>query len=75
MFPWNTVVTTQVAFGLVPEVLDPVDMIVLLGKVLSMIDPVMLKFRNIKFIIGFIAISIDHAVRLHVFTDKADQRL
>ncbi len=44
MLPRNTIVATQVALGLVPEILDPVDMIVPLGKVLSVIDPVMLKF-------------------------------
>lgn len=70
---WNAVVATQMAFRLAPEVLDSVDVVVALGKVLSVIDPVVLKFRNIKLIIGFVAIGIDNAIGLHVLSDKANQ--
>ncbi len=42
----NTVVAAQVALGLVLEILNPVDVIVTLRKLLAMIDPVMPEFRN-----------------------------
>jgi hypothetical protein len=72
---WNAVVAAQMTFRLAPEILNPVDMVMALGKMLAVIDPEMLKFRNIKLIIGLVAISVDHAVRLHVLPDEANQGL
>jgi hypothetical protein len=75
MFSGNAVVAAQMAFCLVPKILDPIDVIMTFGKALSVINPVMLKFGNIKLIIGFIPIGIDDTIGLHMLPDEADQRL
>ncbi len=40
----NAIVAAQMAFCLAPEILDPIDVIVALGKVLTVVDAVMVKF-------------------------------
>ncbi len=75
MFSGNAVVAAQMAFCLAPKILDPIDVIMAFGKALSVINPMMLKFGNIKLIIGFIAVSIDDTIGLHMLPDEANQRL
>ena len=47
MFFGNTVKFTQVALGLVPEVLDSIDVVFPIGKQLGMIDPQMAEGRAV----------------------------
>jgi len=51
MLSGNTVKSTHVTLGLVPEVLDPVDMIPLVDKLFRVIDPVMFELGYIQDII------------------------
>ncbi|OYR08449.1 hypothetical protein CEV33_3214 [Brucella grignonensis] len=46
--PWNAVVSPQDLFGLVPEILDAIYMVLLVGKQLRMVDPTVIKFGNIR---------------------------
>ena len=48
----NAVVLAQVALGLVPEVLDAVDVVGIGGKALAMIDPMMAEARDIEIVVG-----------------------
>jgi len=41
---WYAVITTHMPLCLVPEILNPVDVIFLFGKFLGMIDPNMVEF-------------------------------
>ena len=58
---WDAVVASQVSFGLVPEVLDPVDMVRAIGELLlAMMDAAVLFIANIyPSIIGLEPIGID----------------
>jgi hypothetical protein len=40
------------ALGLVPEILDPVDVILLVGNEFRVVNPEVMKFADIKGIIG-----------------------
>ena len=57
---WDTVEAAHMALGLIPEVFDAIDMVCLaFDEAFGMIDPVMMKFRNIKHIVTVIAIKVD----------------
>ena len=60
---WDPVEFTQLALRLVPEILDPVDVILLLGKELRVIDPKVFEIRHIQRIVSLPAVSINDAVR------------
>lgn len=69
--PGDAVEPSQMALGLVPEVLNPIDMVVPVGKTLRMIDANMMKIRNIQGIVARKPISVDDAVREnHPFHDR-----
>ena len=72
---WNAVIPAQMPFGLVPEVLDPVDMVPFLDKFLRVIDPVMPELGDIENIVGAEAISIDDAVGFDALTNNPGQCL
>ena len=59
----NAVEFTQMAFGLTPEVLNPVDVVLPVCKTGTVIDAQVVKLANIQYIVGTVAISIDHTVR------------
>ena len=59
----NTVEFAHVALGLVPEILNPVDVIFLVGKELGMVDPKVVEIRYIQHIVSAPAIRINNAVR------------
>ena len=48
----DAVVATQVALGLVPEVLDPVDVIALVGEQLGVVDPHVMELGDVEHING-----------------------
>lgn len=72
-FLGNAVEVTHMPLRLVPEILDPVDMVAVLCKQLGMIDPKMLESRGIENIIGLPAVRIDNAVRHHIALDDRVQ--
>ena len=44
----NAVKSAQISLGLIPEILNTVNMILLAGKQLTMIDPAVLKVRHVE---------------------------
>ena len=56
----DAVVAAQVALGLVPEVLDAVDVVALGGdEALLVVDPNMLEFRDVQDIVRAVAVGED----------------
>ena len=66
----NTVKLTQMAFCLVPKVLNSVNVILPLSKMCVVIDTEVAKFTHIKYIIAFVAVGINNAVRLHLLANN-----
>lgn len=60
------------AFGLVPEVFDAVNMVAPIRKQLAMIDPKLMEIGDVEHIIATIAISVDDAVWLDFTGDYGD---
>ena len=48
---WDPAEFTHMALRLVPEILDPVDVIPLLGKELGVVDPEVFKVRHIQHVV------------------------
>lgn len=48
---WDPVVATHMPLGLVPEVLDAIDMVVRISEEFRVIDPVMMKLRDVQHVI------------------------
>ena len=53
----NAVEFTQMAFGLIPEVLNPVNVVLPVCKTGAVIDTQVVKPANIQYIVGTMAIS------------------
>jgi len=66
----NAVTGSEVAFGLVPEVLDPVDMVSPGCEFFLVVDAVMMEFRDIENVAGSKAIAKDDAVGFDPLTDN-----
>jgi hypothetical protein len=62
MFLGNTVEFPHVALGLVPEILDPVDMVPGVCEELRMIDPVVFEGTDIQRIVALPTVRVDDAV-------------
>jgi len=57
----DAVVLAQMPLGLVPEVLDAVDVVaVAIGVVLLMVDAAMSEARDVEIVVGEVAVGIDH---------------
>ena len=69
----NAVEFTQMAFGLTPEVLNPVNVVLPVCKTGAAIDAQVVKLANIQYIVGTVAISIDHTVRPYLLPDNRQQ--
>jgi len=52
----NTIEFTHMALGLVPEILDAIDMVVAVCKEFGMVDPEMVEVRDIQPVVAFPAI-------------------
>ena len=59
----NTVEFAHMALGLVPEILDAVDVILLVGEQFRMVDPEVMKVRHVEHIVPSPAVRVDDAVR------------
>ena len=62
-------------FRLVPKVFDAIDVVMLVCKEFAVIDSIVLKLRHIQAIVGTIIVSIDNAIRHHLFTDDGQKSL
>lgn len=59
----DAVVFAQIAFGLVPEILYAVDVILAFGKDVAVIDAAVMEQRDIENIVAGVAIGIDDGIR------------
>ena len=71
----DAVVAAQMPLGLVPEILDAIDVVGAVDERVLMVDPLMVEFGNIEGIIGSVAICVDDAVWLNAVANDADKRL
>ncbi len=55
---WYTVKFPHMTLGLVPKVLDPIDVIMSVGKQFRMVDPVVFELGRIQHIIAPPAVTI-----------------
>jgi len=44
---WDTIEFPQVALGLIPEILDAIDVVVTVGEELRMVDPEVVEVRHV----------------------------
>ena len=58
---WDTVEFAHMALRLVPEILDPVDVVLLVGEQLRVVDPEVMEVRHIKHVVASSIIAIDNA--------------
>ena len=58
----DTVEPAEMALGLVPEVFNPVDMVLTSDKTVRMIDPNMIKIRDVQGIVACKAVSVHDTV-------------
>ena len=58
----DTVETTHVTLGLVPEVLDAVDVILLFGEELGVVDAEVLEACHVQHVVGVQRIGVDDAI-------------
>ena len=75
MLSGNAVKAAHVALGLVPEVLDSVDVILLVGEEFRVIDTLVMEVRHVERVVGFKAVRVDDAVRRDFVLDDVHQRL
>ena len=62
----TTVKFTHVALGLIPEILNAIDVIVPVCKELRMVDTEVMEVRPIQYIIAAPAVGINDAIRSHL---------
>ena len=62
----DAVVTPQMPLRLVPEVLNSIDMVGIIGKQFRVVYPVMMELGHVQHIIGHEAVRINDAVRLYL---------
>ena len=68
----DTVEFAHMAFGLVPKILNPIDVVLLVCKEFGVVDSKMFKVRNIQHVLGLPAVRIDNAVRNDLAFDNRD---
>ena len=70
---FDAVESAQVAFGLVPEVLDSIDVVFLVGEPFRMVNPQVLELRDIKDVVGTEGIGIHNTVGRHTLLNDRQQ--
>src|ERR1035438_6443231 len=71
----DAVETAHMTLGLIPEVLDAVDVILLIGEQLGVVDAVVLETGYIEHVVGTEGIGVDDAVGNDLVLDDGLQRL
>src|SRR5713226_6534018 len=66
-------ITAQATLGLIPEVLDAVDVLSPVGEVLRMVDAHVMKLRDIQHVVGRMAVGVNHAVRPYFPPDNGQE--
>lgn len=70
----HTVKFAEVALGLIPKILDAIDMVFPGGKELGVVDPQMPEARHIQSIVAGQRITIDDGVRHDALFQDGQQR-
>ena len=72
----NPVVLSENSFGLIPEILNTVYVVMfLLGKMSAVIDAMMMESRHIQRVVAAVAIRINNAIRGYFSYDNGHQRI
>src|SRR5271156_1857051 len=71
----DAVEAAHMTLGLIPEVLDAVDMVLVIGEQLGVVDAIVLEARYIEHIVGTEGIGVDDAVGDDLVLDDGLQRL
>ena len=75
MLFWYPIEFAQMTLRLAPKILDPVDVVLALRKVLLVVDPVMPKGGNVQHIVRAVAVGVNHAVGDDLLLHDPHQRL
>jgi len=68
---FDAIESSQMSFGLVPKVFDPVDVISPVGEELGMIDAHVMKFCDVECIVRLESVGVNNAVRSdYLFNDR-----
>jgi hypothetical protein len=70
---WNTIEATHVPLGLVPEVLDTVDVVCLIREELRVVDAEVLEAGHIEHVVGTQRVRVDDRVRHNLLVDDGLQ--
>lgn len=70
----NTVESPHVPLGLVPEVLDAVDVVFLIGEQLGVVDAVVLEVGHVEHVVGAQRVRVDDRVGHDLHVDDGLQR-
>ena len=71
----DRIVAPQAALGLVPEVLDSVDVVALVGEQLQVVDPHVVEHRDIEHIVAAKGVGLDHAVGSDLLANDRNKRV
>jgi hypothetical protein len=72
---WDAVEAAQMTLGLVPEVLDAVDVVVPVGKALAVIDTVVLEAGDVDGVVGSPTVGVDDGVGQDLGAHDRQERL
>lgn len=72
---WYTVEAAQMSLGLVPEVLDAVDVVFLVGEEFGVVDPGVPEGGDIEHVVGTEGVGIDDAVGHDLDVEDGFERL
>ena len=70
---WNTVELTHLALGLVPEILDTIDVVPVVREELAVIDPEMVKVGYIQHVVTAPTVRVDDAIGNDLALDDRHQ--
>ena len=70
---WYTVETTHMPLGLVPEVLNAVDVVFLIREELGVVDAVVLEAGHVEHVVGAQRVGVDDRVGHHLDVDDGLQ--
>ena len=72
---FDAVEFAKMPFGLVPEVLDPIDVVVSISEELRVVDSHVVKITDIKGIVGLESVGVNDAIGNHFLLDDRQDSL
>ena len=70
---FDAIESSQMSFGLVPEIFDPVDVISLVGEEFGMVDAHVMEFGDVECIVCLEGIGVNNAVRSDSLFNNREQ--